>query len=582
MEKEWRIYAKKADFQALGTKLNVDPVVVRLLRNREIATEQEMELFLYGGLERVHDPILMKDMDKGTDIMCRKIAEHKKIRIVGDYDVDGVMATYILFTALQKAGGDVTYEIPHRILDGYGINERIIRKAVSDGVDTIITCDNGIASVTALHIAKQAGLTVIVTDHHEEQKETVEADAIIDIKQKDCAYPFKQLCGAGVAYKFIQCLYRKMNLPIASDDYLEYVAVATVCDVMDLTDENRIYVREGLKKLQKTDNVGLRALLRVKELEDKDYLTAYHLGFIIGPCINSAGRLESADLALELLFSEDMSEAKNVAERLADLNEERKTLMNQGMEDALRIVEEQNMTNDHALVVYMPELHESLAGLVAGKLREAYYLPAIVLTDSEAVPDIVKGSARSIEGFNIFEALQECRGYLLKFGGHSQAAGISLKRENIDALRRALNRNEQLTEDVLTPKLYIDMRMPMSYVYPELIRQIDALEPFGKGNENPVFAEADLRVSSARILGKNQNVLKLRLVDGEGRYFEGIYYNPQEFQDRIKVWFNEEECDKMLDGLENSVRLDITYRPQINKYKERETIQFELLDYKKA
>ena len=582
MERQWRVYAKKADFQALGTKLNVDPVVVRLLRNREIGTEQEMEFFLYGGLNRVHDPILMKDMDKGTDIMCRKIAEHKKIRIVGDYDVDGVMATYILFTALQKTGADVTYEIPHRIWDGYGINERIIRKAVSDGVDTIITCDNGIASVAALHIAKEAGLTVIVTDHHEAQKETVEADAIIDIKQKDCAYPFKQLCGAAVAYKFIQCLYRKMNLPLASDDYLEYIAIATVCDVMDLTDENRIYVREGLKKLQRTDNIGLRALLRVKELEDKDHLTTYHLGFVIGPCINSAGRLESANAALELLFCRDMAEAEIIAGKLADLNEERKNLMNQGMEAALRIVEEQNMTTDHVLVVHVPKLHESLAGLVAGKLREAYYLPVIVLTDSDAEPDIVKGSARSIEGFNIFEALQECKEYLEKFGGHALAAGLSLKRENINALRQTLNENEHMTEDVLAPKLHIDVPMPMSYVYPELIQQIDALEPFGKGNEDPVFAEADMRVSSARILGKNQNVLKLKLINGEGRYFEGIYFDPQEFLNHIKEWFNEEECDKMLNGLENSVRLDIAYRPQLNQYMGNSTIQFKLLDYRKA
>lgn len=582
METNWRIYAKKADFNALAAKYNIDPVVARVIRNRDITTDQEIEMYLYGGLNMAHEPLLMKDMDAGTDIMIRKISEHKKIRIISDYDVDGVMSNYVLLKGLGDAGADVSFEIPDRMKDGYGINERIIKKAVEDGIDTIITCDNGIAAVSAIALAKESGLTVIVTDHHEEQKERVTADAVIDIKQSDCTYPYKEICGTTVAYKFIKCLYQKLDLPLTQNAFLEFVAIATVCDVMALTDENRIYVREGLKKLRATDNVGLRALLRAAGLDDGRALNSFHLGFVIGPCINATGRLESAERGLRLLCSDNMEEAEKLAEELISLNETRKGMTVQGVEEAVRIIEEQGMEQYHVLIVYVPGLHESLAGIVAGRLREKYYKPVIILTDSEADSRMLKGSGRSIEGYHMFEAIQECSSCLEKFGGHELAAGLSLRKERYTEFLTAMNEKETMTEEVLTPKLFIDVPMPASYVYFQLVEQLNALAPFGKGNEKPVFAEAGLRAAAARILGKNRNVLKLTLEDKEGRRFDGIYFEPEEFINNIKEWFTEQECDKMLNGSACNIYLDIAYQPDINEYMGRKSIQLKIINYRKS
>ncbi len=581
METAWRMQTKRADFNAWAAKFNIDPVVARVIRNRDMTTEQEVEMYLYGTLAMTHDPHLMKDMDKGTDIMMEKIRSNRKIRIISDYDVDGVMSNYVLLTGLTHLGADVSYEIPDRMRDGYGINERIVKQAVADGVDTIITCDNGITAFKALAMAKEHGLTVVVTDHHEEKEERVQADALIDIKQKDCPYPFEGICGTTVAYKFIQCLYEKMGQELPEAAFLEAVAIATVCDIMPLQDENRIYVREGLRRLRETNNLGLRALLQATGLDDGRKITSYHLGYVIGPCINATGRLESAERGLKLMCSQDREEAERLALELTEINATRKELTEQGTQQTIEIIEEQGLDQYHVLVVYVPGLHESLAGIVAGRIREKYYKPTIILTDAEEHPGILKGSGRSIEGYNLFLALGESKEFLEGYGGHKLAAGLSLKKERYLDFLRDMNEREQMTEEILTKRLMIDVPMPASYVTFSLIEQLESLEPFGNGNEEPIFAEAGLFVKNARILGANQNVLRLTLADGNGRSCTAISFRPDEFVNSIKEWFGEEECDRMLQGLPVDICLDVAYRPEINEYRDRRSIQLRMLNYRR-
>ncbi len=589
MESVWRIYGKKADFAAISKKYNIDQVVARIIRNRDMENYEDIDMYLRGTLKDTHEPGDMADMKLGTEIIKDKILSGKKIRIISDYDVDGVMSNYILLDGLKKAGADVSYEIPDRMLDGYGINERMIKEAYEAGIDTIVTCDNGISAFGAIELAKELGITVVVTDHHEvpfEEDENgkkvyklVGADAVIDIKRQNCPYKFKGLCGAGVAYKFIRQLYGTMELPWEDEDrYIEMLAIATVCDVMDLKDENRIYVKHGLKLLENTKNIGLDALLYVNDLKGKK-LSTYNIGFVIGPCINATGRLESAKRGLELLLSTDREEAREIAQEMKSLNTTRKDMTNKGVLEAITLVENKYI-NDTVIVILMPELHESLAGIVAGKVKEHYYKPTIVLTKGE--DGILKGSGRSIDGYNMFEKLTSCKDVLLKFGGHELAAGLSLNEENLDILRNKLNENHDLTDKELTPVVMIDVPMPVSYITPELVEQLTILEPFGKGNEKPIFAQANLGIKGVRFMGKDNQFIKIWFQDSKGFVIEAIDFNANKFIECIKLWFSDEECDRMLKGLSNDIRLDVAYYPDINTYNGRTTVQIKPVLYQKA
>lgn len=587
-EARWTVYGKRADFKAIGEQFNIDQVVARVIRNRDIEGEDNIRKYLQGTLADTHEPSSMADMDKGCDIMIDKLNMGKAVRIISDYDVDGVMSNYILYDGLRRAGVNVSYEIPDRMLDGYGINERIIRDAYRDDIDTIITCDNGIAAFSAIELAKSLGMTVIVTDHHDIPYDTlsdgsrsyniVPADAVIDCKRQDCKYPFKGLCGAGVAYKFIRRLYEKLDMAWEDEDrYIDMLAIATVCDVMELVDENRIYVKQGLRVIEKTKNIGLRALLERNGLWGKP-IQSFHLGFIIGPCINATGRLESAKRGLKLLLEEELEMADRIAEELFELNASRKEMTNKGVDEALAMVEE-GYKEDAVLVLYMPKLHESLAGIVAGKVREAYYRPVLIVTDSEN--DVVKGSGRSIEGYNMFDALSSCKDIFIKFGGHELAAGFSLKRDRLDELRRRLNEGHGMTEEVLTPVVRLDVPMPVSYITDKLVEDLKLLEPFGKGNEKPLFGQTGLRVKRASYVGREQRFIRITFMDEQGYTIEGMDFNANNFTDSIKIWFGEEECDRMLRGLSNSIVLDVAYYPDINEYGNRRTLQIKPVMYRK-
>ena len=578
MREKWMLRTKKADFNEIGRKFKVDPLIARLIRNRDIVLEEDIKKYLYGNKEDMYSPYLLKDMEKAVSILEEKIKNQSKIRIVSDYDVDGVISNYVLYRGLQEIGADVDYKIPDRINDGYGINERMVMKAVEDGIDTILTCDNGIAAVNQIALAKENGLTVIITDHHDvpfimqegsKIEQLPKADAVINPKQKECSYPFDKICGATVAYKLIQALYEKRGLE--HDFYLEYLAIATVCDVVDLTDENRIIVKEGLKLLNATKNLGIKALIG-ENFKEKPELNAYHLGFIIGPCVNAAGRLEHAGEGLSLLLAKDEEEAMDKARHLKILNDERKSLTEQGVEKAIELVETTNIKDDKVLVIYLTDCHESLAGIIAGRIREKYNKPVIVLTRSK---EGVKGSGRSIDEYSMFEKLSECRDYLDKFGGHPMAAGLSLKEENIDSFRKALNDNSGLTEENFIKKVYIDIKMPFYYISEHIIHQIECLEPFGKANEKPVFAESDVKITEARILGENKNVLKLKLATDAGGTIEGICFKNtmEELLNQIKEKYGMDEVDKMFERRENAVRLRIIYYPSINSYKGKKTLQ---------
>lgn len=563
MKSKWLVYAKKADFKAIEQKYGIDQVIARIMRNRDVCTDEEMQMYLNGSIDGLHAPELLKDAQKAVDILTEKIARHKKIRIIGDYDIDGICSITILYKALKKAGADVDYVVPHRITDGYGINEHLIDNAAAEGKDTILTCDNGIAAIPQIQYAKEHGLTVIVTDHHdipftEENGEkkllTSCADAIVDPKQPDCAYPFDKICGAVVAYKVMQILYEKLGLDKTDfKEYTELAAIATVGDVVDLKDENRVIVRQGLAWIATTKNTGLRALIEACEL-DAAHLSAYHIGFIIGPCLNASGRLDTAQRAIELLLCTEPGKAHEMAQELRELNEERKNMTDTEAKKAIEMVEGTDLYEDNVLVVYLPECHESVAGIIAGRLREHFYKPSIVITDAA---DGAKGSGRSIEGYNMFEEITKCKELLTKFGGHPMAAGLSLPMENIDLFRAKLNRQQTLTEKELTPVIWIDVPMPVSYASKKLVEQLRVLEPFGKGNEKPVFADRKLTVRSANMIGKNKNVLKMQLEDTRGHVVDAIQ-------------FKVEEEDMPLRGKE----ISIVYYPDINEFRGNQTLQF--------
>ena len=573
MEK-WFVAMKKADFNGIAEKYQISPIIARLMRNRDVIGDEAIDFYLNGTVEDLYDGLLMKDMDRAVDILKEKIEEGKKIRVIGDYDIDGVNATYILQQGLAGLGADVDTDIPDRIKDGYGLNQMLIDRALEDDVDTIITCDNGIAAMNEIAYGKENGMTIVVTDHHEvpyleengEKKYLLPpADAVVDPHRADCEYPFKGLCGAAVAYKLVDVLYRvsgksEQEVEHLQESLMENVAIATIGDVMDLVGENRVFVKKGLELLKTTKNEGLHALMQCTGVDTAN-LNTYHIGFVIGPCINAGGRLDTAKRALELLNASNRREAVTLAADLKELNDSRKKMTEEGVEEAVRQIESSSWKDDQVLVVYLPECHESIAGIIAGRIKERYYRPTFVLTKGETG---VKGSGRSIEAYDMFAEMSRCRELFTKFGGHKLAAGLSLEEENVEVFRKRINELADLTEEDLQMKVSIDMRLPFPYINEELIHELKILEPFGKGNGKPLFAESKLRVIQPRIFGKNRNVLKCRLEDQQGNQMEAVYFG---------------EVEDCLRQMEKKQIMSFTYYPSINEYMGRRTIQLTIVNY---
>lgn len=587
---KWMIRNVKADTLTMAKALSVEEIIARLLVNREIYDLEECHKFINPSLEYLLDAGVMADMEKAVLIMKKHIDEGKNILIVGDYDVDGVISSYILYKGLTRLKAKVTYHIPDRITEGYGININIIDKAKENKIDLIITCDNGIAALEQIKYAKSLGISVIITDHHDipfiEKDEGIrnfvipEGDAVINPKRLDCAYAFKKLCGAGIAFKFIEKLYEAFSIDKKEAyKFIEYAAIATVCDVVDLIGENRVIVKKGLEMINNTTSLGLRALIEETGIKGKT-ISAYHLGFIIGPCINATGRLESAVLSLKLLLSEDIEEAKDLASKLHALNAERQELTNEGLLKAIDDIEKKYIEDSKVLVVYIPEIHESIAGIIAGRIRERYNLPSIVLTKAK---EGVKGSGRSIEGYNMFEELLKCKEVLEKFGGHPMAAGLSLKEENIEKLRKNLNDNCTLSEEDRIPKVLIDTALPFKNITLDLVEKIQCLEPYGKGNSKPIFAEKNITILRANIIGKNKNVIKLYLGSRDGKLMEGILFNEVDrFESFIIEEFGEEELSNLYLGARNSIMVDMVFTLDINEYMDRKSIQVQIRDFRKS
>ena len=561
----WVLLRKGADFEAIGKKYQISPRLACLIRNRDVIGEEAVDRYLNGTISDLYDGMLMKDMDKAIDILKEKILEDKKIRVIGDYDIDGVNATYILLEGLERLGADVDSDIPDRISDGYGLNRHLVERAYEAGVDTLITCDNGIAAADEIAYGKEMGMTVIVTDHHEvpfdehdgEKRYRIPpADAVMDPKQPDCLYPFKGLCGAAVAYKLMEALWESMGKDSADlDDLIENVAIATIGDVMDLEDENRIFVKEGLQMLRRTKNPGLKALIECTGI-DKNSLNSYHIGFVLGPCINASGRLDTAKRALELLRAGTQKEADILAGDLKALNDSRKDMTEEAVKQAEEQVETTTISKDKVLVVYLPDCHESLAGIVAGRIRENYYKPVFVLTDAE---EGVKGSGRSIDGYHMYEELNKCKELLTKFGGHRLAAGLSLPKENVGKFREMLNKNCTLTEEEMKEKVTIDMEMPFGCVTEGLVKELELLEPFGKGNTKPVFAARDVTLLGTRILGKNRNVLKLQVQDVNGCRIEAmLFHHVDDFLGKLEEQYGKTEVEALLKGRGRQIRISMT------------------------
>ena len=569
MEK-WVVTAKKADFQGIGRKYGIDPVIARIIRNRDITGDEAIEEYLNGTLADIPSWKLLKDIDKAVEIISGKIDAGTKMRIIGDYDIDGVTATYILLKGFKRLGANVDTYIPDRVADGYGIHDHLIKKAMEDGIDTIVTCDNGISASSQITYAKELGMTVVVTDHHEVPFTDTEegrtyilppADAIINPKQADCTYPNKNICGAVVAMKLVFALYEKYRLPEEEkEDFLEPAAIATVGDIMDLQGENRILVKEGLARLPFTKNKGLKALIRAIGLEDQK-ITSYDIGFRLGPCINASGRLDTAMRSLALLQSEDEEEAAKLAGDLKALNDSRKALTEKGTEEAYKLIESSNLKNDRVMVVFLPECHESLAGIIAGRIREKYHKPTFVLTRGEKS---LKGSGRSTENYSMYEELVKCDSLLVQYGGHPMAAGLSIEEENVEKFRQTLNDNCTLTEEDMIPKIVIDVPMPISYINEELVEQLSILEPFGKGNTKPLFAQKNLRVLKVGIYGKTQNTVKLQLRDPSGAVMDGLYWG---------------EAKEFADFARSHETISVTYYPRINSYMGRESLQIVIQNY---
>lgn len=587
MEK-WYVTAKRADFEQIAKEFGISPVVARIIRNRDVAETSAIRKFLSGNKKDLYDPMLLKDMESGCTLLLRAIEEKKRIRVIGDYDVDGICATHILCTGLQQAGAVVDTVIPHRMKDGYGLNAHLIQEASENNIEVLVTCDNGIAAAEQIALAKELGMEVVVTDHHEVpfaeengiRKEILPpADAVINPRQEDCPYPFKGICGALVAMKVVQFLFRKKEPEKEQEileQYLPFAALATVCDVMELLDENRIVVKEGLKGLRLFPCPGLRALMQVNGLEPMR-LNAYHLGFVLGPCMNATGRLDTAGRALQLLAGTDRAEAMNLAAELKELNDSRKTMTAKGVEEAHEILKEQGLLQDKVLVVYLPDCHESLAGIIAGRLREAYNKPVFVLTDSE---DGVKGSGRSVDAYHMYEEMVKCKECFEKFGGHKMAAGLSMKKENISLLRKRLNDGCNLTEEDTLRKVHIDVPMPLSYAEMELAAQLELLEPFGVGNPKPLFAQKDVIFVRGKKIGAGQQAAKYTVLDDRGRQKELVFFgNMEAFHDFLEQRYGKEAVKALYEGKGCAFQINITYQLGIHVYRGMESVQIVMQDF---
>lgn len=583
----WVLLRKGADFQHISEKFHISPRVASLIRNRDVIGDDAIEKYLNGTIADLYDGTLMKDMDKAVAVLGEKIKENAKIRIIGDYDIDGIQSTYILLEGFRMLGADVDSDIPDRMKDGYGLNRNLIDRALEADVDTIVTCDNGIAAAEEIAYAKSMGMTIVVTDHHEVPYTEIgagrryilpEADAVVDPKQEDCTYPFKGLCGAAVAYKLVEALMEAMGKDAEDADYLmENVAIATIGDVMDLVDENRIFVKQGLDMLKRTENLGLKALMGCTGV-NVDKLSPYHIGFVIGPCMNASGRLDTAKRALELLEAKKVAEADLLAGDLKALNDSRKDMTAQAVEEAFIQVENSELKDADVLVVYLPECHESLAGIVAGRIREKYYRPVFVLTKGA---EGLKGSGRSIETWHMYEGLNRVKHLLSKFGGHKMAAGLSMPEENLEQFRKEINEKSGITPEDLNEKIAIDMQLPFECVNEKFIGELAVLEPFGKGNARPVFAERQVQVESARILGKNKNVLKLQVKDLHGTRMDAMYFGDvNTFVEYVREKFGDIACECLLRGHGHGIVMAFTYYPDINEYQGVRTPQIVIQNYK--
>ncbi len=568
---KWRVYSKKADFDAIGSRFNIDPVTARIIRNRDVTDMENVDMYLNGTLDRLHDPMMMKDMDKAVSVIASSIRDNKHIRIIGDYDIDGICSIYILFKGLKICGADVDYEVPDRIADGYGINENLIKQAYEAGVEVIITCDNGIAAASQIDYANELGMTVVITDHHDVPYEETDngrryiipkAAAVVDPKQNDCRYPFKMLCGAGIAYKFIDCMVKEFQTgDSVMPELLQFAAIATVGDIVDLLDENRIIVKEGLKLIANTENYGLNALMAVTGVS-RESINAYHIGFVLGPCLNASGRLDSAKRALKMLVTDDRAEAERHAGELKDLNEERKKLTSEAVDKAVDMVENSSLKDDRVLVIFLPDCHESIAGIVAGRIREKYYKPVIVLTRGEQE---AKGSARSIESYNMFEKLSECKDLFTRFGGHPMAAGLSLPEENIPEFRRRINEYCNLSEEDLTETVWIDVPMPLEYINEKLILELGGLEPFGKANPKPVFADKNISIRNIRAIGKDKQYTRMTIAKDSGIVIDAVGFF---------------SCTELETVYNKNGRISCTYYPEINEFRDKKQIQVCVTGYR--
>lgn len=568
---KWRVYSKKADFDAIGSRFNIDPVTARIIRNRDVTDMENVDMYLNGTLDRLHDPMMMKDMDKAVSVIASSIRDNKHIRIIGDYDIDGICSIYILFKGLKICGADVDYEVPDRIADGYGINENLIKQAYEAGVEVIITCDNGIAAASQIDYANELGMTVVITDHHDVPYEEADngriyiipkAAAVVDPKQNDCRYPFKMLCGAGIAYKFIDCMVKEFQTgDSVMPELLQFAAIATVGDIVDLLDENRIIVKEGLKLIANTENYGLNALMAVTGVS-RESINAYHIGFVLGPCLNASGRLDSAKRALKMLVTDDRAEAERHAGELKDLNKERKKLTSEAVDKAVDMVENSSLKDDKVLVIFLPDCHESIAGIVAGRIREKYYKPVIVLTRGEQE---AKGSARSIESYNMFEKLSECKDLFTRFGGHPMAAGLSLPEENIPEFRRRINEHCNLNEEDLTETVWIDVPMPLEYINEKLILELGGLEPFGKANPKPVFADKNISIRNIRAIGKDKQYTRMTIAKDSGMVIDAVGFFP---------------CTELETVYNKNGRISCTYYPEINEFRDKKQIQVCVTGYR--
>lgn len=623
---KWFVAAKKADFYGIGQRFHISPVLARIIRNRDIEGEEQIEKYLHGSIDRMYDPALLKGSGMAALLLEQKIKEKKPVRVIGDYDADGICSAYILKKGLQTCGAVVDTAIPHRIKDGYGLNEHLVEEAYRDGIDTIVTCDNGIAAASQIALAKQYGMTVIVTDHHEiPYEETVDpksgkaerryilppADVVIDPKQEGDLYPFREICGAMVAFKLMQILFARLGLPGITagncgqtgqagagrqtgtagedskagqkgvlDELLEFAAFATICDVMPLRDENRIVVKQGLALMKQTQNIGLHALMEVNQIcpwiDGK--LSAFHIGFVLGPCLNASGRLDSAKQALELLESRTRESAVAQAAFLKQLNDSRKELTEKFVEEAAEMIEAGPLKEDRVLVVFLPDCHESIAGIIAGRIRERYYKPVFVLTRGE---EGVKGSARSIEGYHIYEEMTKCRRFFTKYGGHKMAAGLSMREEDVEAFRREINRICTLTEDDLQERVHIDVPLPVSHVSFDFVEELELLEPFGTGNEKPVFAQKDLLFLSARVLGKTGNVVKFTVQDDAGKRWEMmLFHGKEDFEGCAVQKYGQAALDALYEGKSAGLLFDVVYYPGVNTWQGNTKLQLVLQKYR--